>query len=268
MLKNITLLLAIISCSVGVQPTLRLGRPVGRIVGGHDARKGEFPYQISLQQVVLIILRQHICGGSIISPSWVVTAGHCIPEYGTLEVVAGEHNLNSNEGTEQTVRVSQAIVHPRFEGDVAPYDIALVKLQSPLVFDEHVQPISLPVPDSIPSGNSILSGWGSISTTNNPSMPANLQTADLPIIDYDTCLETYGSDSPLDPSNVCTGPLSGGFSACSGDSGGPLVKEQPDGSRELIGIVSWGVIPCGQSNAPSVYTRVSAYIDWINDNAQ
>jgi secreted trypsin-like serine protease len=53
-----------------------------------------------------------------------------------------------------------------------------------------------------------------------------------------------------------------------GDSGGPLVQELPDGSRELIGIVSWGVIPCGQSNAPSVYTRVSAYVDWINDNAQ
>ncbi|KAJ9598818.1 hypothetical protein L9F63_026647, partial [Diploptera punctata] len=118
------------------------------------------------------------------------------------------------------------------------------------------------------SGTSILSGWGSTSTTSTASMPAILQTAQLPIVEYNQCLATYGSDSPLDPTNVCTGPLSGGMGACSGDSGGPLVQVKSDGSREIIGIVSWGVIPCGSSNAPSVYVRVSAFIDWINNNIQ
>ncbi|KAJ4438003.1 hypothetical protein ANN_13942 [Periplaneta americana] len=184
------------------------------------------------------------------------------------EVVAGEHSLNNNDGTEQTVAVAQAIVHPNYAGEVGPYDIAVLKLSSALVFNDYVQSIALPPAGSIPSGSAILTGWGSTSQTNNPSMPDILQTATLPIVEYDECVRTYGEDSPLDPTNVCTGPLSGGMSACSGDSGGPLAVKRSDGTFELIGIVSWGEIPCGQSNAPSVYTRVSAYIDWINNNAK
>ncbi|XP_069669069.1 trypsin-1-like [Periplaneta americana] len=267
MLKVIILLCALISCCVGAEHhPLKLGRATGRIVGGSNAAKGAFPYQISLQQVIFIF-RQHICGGSIISPNWVVTAGHCVV-IGDLEVVAGEHSLNNNDGTEQTVAVAQAIVHPNYAGEVGPYDIAVLKLSSALVFNDYVQSIALPPAGSIPSGSAILTGWGSTSQTNNPSMPDILQTATLPIVEYDECVRTYGEDSPLDPTNVCTGPLSGGMSACSGDSGGPLAVKRSDGTFELIGIVSWGEIPCGQSNAPSVYTRVSAYIDWINNNAK
>lgn len=71
-----------------------------------------------------------------------------------------------------------------------------------------------------------------------------------------------GTSYPLSPNNICTGPLSGGLSACSGDSGGPL---EQDGT--VIGIVSWGMTPCGSRGAPSVFTKVSAYIDWINYNS-
>ncbi|PSN50975.1 hypothetical protein C0J52_07624 [Blattella germanica] len=169
--------------------------------------------------------------------------------YNINKVVAGEHNLNSNEGTEQRVVVSRAVVHPNYAGDVGPYDIAVLKLSSALTYNQYVQPIALPSAGDIPSGDAILSGWGSTSTTNNPSMPDILQTAVLPIVDYDECVRTYGEDSPLDPSN--------------GDSGGPLAINGAGGEKVLIGVVSWGVIPCGSSNAPSVYTRVSAYNDWI-----
>ena len=49
-----------------------------------------------------------------------------------------------------------------------------------------------------------------------------------------------------------------------GDSGGPLVQRNERNEYELIGIVSWGVAPCGEDSLPSVYTRVSAYNEWIN----
>lgn len=58
---------------------------------------------------------------------------------------------------------------------------------------------------------------------------------------------------------VCTGPIYGGLSPCSGDSGGPLVK-----SNFVVGVASWVVAPCGVLGAPAVYTKVSAYLDFIN----
>lgn len=59
--------------------------------------------------------------------------------------------------------------------------------------------------------------------------------------------------------NLCTGPLTGGLSTCSGDSGGPLIQ-----NGEVIGIVSWGFIPCGTTNAPSVFVTVADYEGWID----
>ena len=51
-----------------------------------------------------------------------------------------------------------------------------------------------------------------------------------------------------------------------GDSGGPLIQRDGDGETTVIGIVSWGFNPCGSKGKPSVYTRVSAYVDWIQDH--
>lgn len=67
-----------------------------------------------------------------------------------------------------------------------------------------------------------------------------------------------GNPGPLDTSNVCTGGANLTISACSGDSGGPLTL-----GGELIGVVSWGIMPCGTIGAPSVFARVSHYNNWI-----
>lgn len=49
-----------------------------------------------------------------------------------------------------------------------------------------------------------------------------------------------------------------------GDSGGPLISRNENGTTEIVGIVSWGIVPCGGVGAPAVFVRVSAFIDWIN----
>lgn len=67
-----------------------------------------------------------------------------------------------------------------------------------------------------------------------------------------------GTDKPFGDGNVCIGPITGGLSPCSGDSGGPLVY-----SNKAVGVASWVVAPCGVRGAPAVYTKVSAYIDFI-----
>ncbi|XP_076167241.1 serine protease 1-like [Ptiloglossa arizonensis] len=239
-----------------------------RIVGGADAKAGQFPWQVSLQWGYFVL--SHFCGGTILNSQWIITAGHCvlaIPSYGSFVVKAGKTNLKLTESTEQSVKVVKSFVHEKYPGNVAPYDIALLKLEKPLKLNEAVKAIGLPASGSIPTGTSVLSGWGSTSKTSSVVMPDTLQYVELPIITLARCkeaVEELTGPSPLDPTNVCSGPLTGGYSACNGDSGGPLIINNK-GRIELVGIVSWGIIPCGTRGAPSVYTRTSAFNDWIQN---
>lgn len=136
-----------------------------------------------------------------------------------------------------------------------------MEIYPPLKFNEAVQPIKLPEKNARPSGAAVISGWGSTSTTNQPSLPNMLQTAKLAVITYEECMARVTPNNLTDESNVCTSPINSNESACSGDSGGPLVQ-----GDVLIGIVSWGRIPCGHDNYPSVFTKVSSFIDFIKDN--
>ncbi|XP_047113945.1 trypsin-1-like [Schistocerca piceifrons] len=244
-------------------PLRKFGLQHGRITGGSDASLGQFPYQVSLQWVQLG-LASHMCGGSIVSASTVVTAGHCAdPAFiGHYEAVAGINSLNSNG---QRARVSQQVVHLDCADvdNVAINDIAVFLLQSSFSLSGNVQAISLPTAGSVPSAGSTatLSGWGSVSTGIIPNYPDILQWVDVSIISNTECAQLLGN-SPLNDENICTGPVNDGISACSGDSGGPLAQ---DGA--LIGVVSWGIVPCGSAGAPSVFTRVSAFLDFVNQYA-
>jgi prostatin (serine protease 8) len=269
-MKTFLLVTLLVATASATLPKIGLFHPRERIINGQDAADGQFPYQISYQWGLLGFY-QHVCGGSIISPTWILTAGHCVtevPALGEYKIIAGITGLNENNADKQEINVIDKIVHPNFNGGVGPNDVALLRLATPLEFNDRVQPISLPAADSEPSGDTVLSGWGSISTSEFPEMPNQLQTADLPLLSLDDCsaaidaLLEPGEENPLsEESNVCTGPLSGGTGACSGDSGGPLAQDDT-----VIGIVSWGFTPCGSQGAPSVYTKVSNFIDFINEN--
>jgi prostatin (serine protease 8) len=268
-MKTILLVTLLVAAASATQPKIALSHPNVHITNGQDAAEGQFPYQISYQWGFLGFF-QHVCGGSIISPTWILTAGHCVtevPAIGEYKIIAGITTLDENNPERQEINVINKIVNPNFDGGVGPNDVALLQLASPLQLNDKVQPISLPAAGSVPAGDSVLSGWGSVSTIDIPFMPDQLQTADLPILSYDDCRAAIDAlldgteENPLsEESNVCTGPLTGGVSACSGDSGGPLVQ---DGA--VIGIVSWGFTPCGSEGAPSVYTRVSSFVDFISE---
>jgi len=237
-----------------------------RITDGEDASPGEFPYQVSIRWgIPPFIPFNHACGGSIINERYVLTAGHCIMKFGRLKVFAGKHYLLEDESTQQEVDVARAYVHEQYPGGVAPYDIAILKLRTPLVFNKRVSAVNLPKQNEVRVGIAVLSGWGSVSKELFPVLPKVLQKVSIPLLDSESCQEKFpkGPDTPkVYDTQICTDAV-GEISACSGDSGGPLVQFDNNVPTQL-GIVSWGVYPCGVNHMPSVYTRVASYVDWIN----
>ncbi|KAI7815397.1 Serine protease [Rhyzopertha dominica] len=193
---------------------------------------------------------------------------------GTWKSGGGRHRIEVNERTDRlaasapylgqqlSIAIPESKMRAEIINGVGPNDIAVLFLLSSLTFNSAVQPISLPAAGSVATGTAVLSGWGSTSSTIIPSMPETLQFVNIPLLTLQQCanalINLFGTSSPLADNNVCTGPLTGGVSACSGDSGGPLAQ-----NNELVGVVSWGVSPCGTTGAPSVYVQVSNYTSWL-----
>lgn len=244
-------------------------RSTPKIVGGEVATPHEFPYQVSLQWNFNDgkLAPMHFCGGSILNENFVLTAAHCKTKYsddGFIEVVAAEHDVAAVEGPEQRRLVRRFSIHEGYDAiqGVSPDDIAVIRVDTPFVLNDKVKAIQLPKQLEHFEGDVVLSGWGSISNTSTPNYPDRLRKVVLPLVDFEQCYQLWGSDSVLVQSNVCAGPIDGSKSACSADSGGPLVKQSGDEVTQ-VGVVSWGAVPCGTPERPTVFVGVAWYIDWI-----
>ncbi|OXU23531.1 hypothetical protein TSAR_005603 [Trichomalopsis sarcophagae] len=249
------------------------------VTGGEDAYPGQFPYQVSIEYKLTPIVGKyrHVCGGAIIDQNWVVTSAKCItliPVIGYIQVKAGKHKLQSDSEYVQKSDVAVKLVHKDYRigliNPIKSYDIGLLKLKTPLKFNDRVQPVKLPKPYVLPKGQGILTGWGLISKGLIPIQPKVLQVANVTILHEETCedaLRVVAPISTLTDIQFCTGPLSQTKTACLGDSGAPLVqlKSDPDSSPVLIGIASWSPYPCGKTGSPTVFTLASAFVYWIED---
>uniref|UniRef100_A0A8C6P6Q4 Ovochymase 1 n=1 Tax=Nothobranchius furzeri TaxID=105023 RepID=A0A8C6P6Q4_NOTFU len=226
-----------------------------RIIGGQEAWAHSWPWQVSLQ-----FSSMSACGGAIIGPLWVISAAHCfIRSEVTAVVLAGKHDLDKpQEPEEQLVDVTRIISHHQYDTRTKESDVALVKLDRPLVFNQFVRPIDLwmtPLPDLM---RCTITGWGS--TRENGPRINRLQEVNVSILSSVDCNEYYGGR--VRASMFCAGKDEGGADACQGDSGGPLSCFT--GTRhELAGLVSWGV-GCGRAKRPGVYTKVQEHVEWIS----
>lgn len=233
------------------------------IVGGENAAVGELPWQ------VLVLPGPFMCGGSLITTEWVVTAAHCVVDDfnnpmppGDIQVRAGEYNRSQNDGTEQQRNVSSVIVHPNYNAATSDSDIALLRLASPVTLGPSVGVVPLvfsPANDSLvaPGVSSLVSGWGA--TSEGGSTATILQKVRVPIVSNATCNASYGGG--ITANMLCAGFAAGGKDSCQGDSGGPLVVPEGSGWR-LAGVVSFGE-GCARPNFYGVYTRVSSFTTWI-----
>ncbi|XP_069591199.1 serine protease 33-like [Ranitomeya imitator] len=244
----------------------------GRIVGGTDTVRGEWPWQVSLLYRIQGSY-YHICGGSLIESQWVLTAAHCFEKdinSRNYAVKLGAYKLLFSESQTMDRFVSSIIRYPGYSSETLKGDIALLRLSSPVNYTSHIMPICLPSASvSFPCGmESWVTGWGNINSEVSLPSPMTLQKVMLPLIDHQTCDKMYHENSGISSfvtivynTMICAGYSKGGKDSCQGDSGGPLMSEV-NGTWYQPGVVSFGS-GCALPNRPGVYTLVTAYESWI-----
>uniref|UniRef100_A0A4W3JUS3 Transmembrane serine protease 3b n=1 Tax=Callorhinchus milii TaxID=7868 RepID=A0A4W3JUS3_CALMI len=228
-----------------------------RIVGGNQSTPGEWPWQASLH-----FDGHHLCGGSIIAAQWIVTAAHCLLTLWRVYV-----GIVEQPETDMLSRAVEKIIHhKKYRGRTFDYDIALIKLDIQLTFDDQVQPICLPNSEQefVEGKTCWISGWGT--TNEGDKISVGLREAQVPLISNNVCSRPDVYSRRITSRMICAGSLEGGVDSCQGDSGGPLACKE-NHAWKLVGITSWGA-GCAKQNKPGVYTRVTEYLDWIHEQME
>jgi secreted trypsin-like serine protease len=237
-----------------------------RIVGGCEANAYSWPWQIGFVEHYFGSYSL-ICGGSIIDENWIMTAGHCVSgsedKPGKFRIKAGVFDrANNDEDGEEILEIESIHLHPDFDMQTISWDISLLKLKKPLNFTGHVRPVCVPASDDgiiVAGDHAWVTGWGTVHEGDS-GLPKNLHQVDVPYLNQSVCDTEYGQGAVNDKCMFCAGRT--GVDSCQGDSGGPLVTQDTDGSWKQYGIVSWGR-GCAESGYAGVYSRVSAYCDFI-----
>jgi V8-like Glu-specific endopeptidase len=224
-----------------------------RIIGGTITEPGQYPYFATL-------VGSRICGATLIHPDILLSAGHCQRAFAAEPMVfVGAHEVDGMHVTAAATRIIvRQYPYPDINFTSWENDLTLFQVDHPV---NSLPPVQLNSDPEAPSPNSTLTVIG-FGITQTGSLSTFLREVDVYPVDSDTCIRQYTEATIIDPATMlCAGDPSPGHDSCQGDSGGPLLDTA---TGEQVGIVSSG-IGCGDPDFPGVYTRVSAYTNWIHD---
>jgi secreted trypsin-like serine protease len=237
------------------------------IIGGQNAQPAEFPWQLSQQRS-----NSHSCGASLLSSTRCLSAAHCVDgaQVSILRVIAGLHQ-RSNTANTQISNLQRYVMHGQYNNGAASFanDISILHLVLAISSaPANVAYAMLPANNNnnFAGTTCVISGWGRDSNAN--TLPDTLQKANIVVQTTAACRTSIGGIGTIWDNHICLFDPAGNIGSCNGDSGGPL--NCPSGSSVVVaGVTSFGVSSilgnCRQ-DYPSVYTRTSAYLTWINDN--
>jgi len=262
------------------------------VEGGEKALPNQYPWLMRL--VDAPTAKIHYCGASLLrikddvnQSDMVMIAAHCIvksecadifclgkiptEEYedkGTLAIVGGDHQLNKEDPSEKNFKIAKMLYYGK--GILSNDDIAVIKLASPVAFNDHILPIDLPKQGEIIKDESIctVAGWGRV---EDEAWPEILQHINVTIRSQATC-EKYASEYRKRYSrkeNICASTTKNSTATCVGDSGSPLVCKT--GNKWIAyGVVSGGLEnSCnGRRTTPGIYVNVPNYVTWIQQQIQ
>ncbi|KAL3278018.1 hypothetical protein HHI36_013359 [Cryptolaemus montrouzieri] len=252
----------VISCGFKIMPL---------IVGGVQATRKEFPHMALVGYGSSDDI-QWTCGGSLISELYVLTAAHCLDhrQLGNATLVRLGVTAINDLYHRQDISILDRLSHPKFEYPSFYNDIGLIKLAKAAVFNEYVRPACLNLQQNITDTRALATGWGRMDFEGDSSenlLKVTLELGDAVICNKSLNREAFRrklKEGIVGDTQICAG--SQGKDTCQGDSGGPLqIYSKLDCMYEVIGVTSFGKA-CGIGRSPGVYTKVSYYLDWIEEN--
>lgn len=134
----------------------------GRIVGGENATRGRFPYNVALADVS--DLSYYLCGASIITNRYILTAADCVQSYeliGASKLRAILNTSNRDDADSTTIEIAHVYAHELFMNGNFHHNIAIMYTWTEIVFSRFIQPVRLPTMNLQSSGaNAVIAGWG------------------------------------------------------------------------------------------------------------
>ncbi|XP_049542797.1 brachyurin-like [Anopheles darlingi] len=242
-----------------------------RIVNGEEAIPGQFPYQVLMLTEFPNNANPIVTGGSVLTVNYVLTAATTFFNSGVQATggtaVMGAHIRDNQEHSQQRIRFEPfgIVTHPHYVSNFPNRrnNVAIVRLNSPMTFNDRVQPIRLPSRSDTRQFDGhigTIAGFGRIADEAGTNSDVLMYTSN-PIMMNAFCVARWDNVT-VQPDNVCMSG-DGGRSSCAGDAGGALVVQ--DGGPLQIGIASARGHPCS-IGLPSIYTRVIQFLSWIEGN--